>query len=575
MFNYEHWGSALLILLAFTLNLLLFLLPGFAAAVILATRRRVTPVYLLMVVIATTATLGYASFWIFFGSKVAGKIFTFLVYGLALFLTGRNFVKARQTVSTAIRKIATPFLFVLLAGICYVSLFYLFGDPNRDEAGLANARFFEEGQAGDNIIPLIFAGRIYAHEPVRPFCCGDWLSSDRPPLQVGIFLLERPLRIVSIGLHYQLLATALQCLWICGVWCLLTVLGASPCRVRQVIPLLICSGFLFYNSVYTWPKLLASACILFLFSIAIDVIRTGRPLTRFQTTLAALCFGLALMAHPGSVFSLPAFGVVCLHYRRLFPVRKVGLALPIVLVFSLPWSAYQKFVDPPGNRLLKMHLAGEPSVDGRSTWQGITDAYGGHSWREILQFKLSNVAKLFGEEPLDALGLPPPFERSTVVRSRVAQREWVWNDIGVLNTGWVGIVWLLLQRRKRSVAVPYSSWLLAASIFNLIVWSVVMFGPGATLARHSSYADMVLLSIGLCGYLLTLPSVVAFAVFALELWNLVVVWALFPPVAGFPQGVTIEAPFLLSGSIALGVLIWVFARACFDCDASEHGCTVS
>jgi len=34
------------------------------------------------------------------------------------------------------------------------------------------------------------------------------------------------------------------------------------------------------------------------------------------------------------------------------------MALAIVVVFYLPWSAYQKYVDPPGNRLLKIHLAG-------------------------------------------------------------------------------------------------------------------------------------------------------------------------------------------------------------------------
>jgi len=571
MFNYQHWGLAFLILLAFTLNLLLFLLPGFAAVILLATRRSVKPVYRVIVVTATTATLGYASFWIFFANRVAGKVFTFAIYGLTLFCIGRSFFKTRQMV-LGFQQIATPFLLTLLAGICYVSLFYLFGDPHNDEAGLANARFFEEGQAGDNIIPLIFAGRIYAHEPVRPFCCGDWLSSDRPPLQAGIFLLERPLRIVSIGLHYQLLATALQCLWVCGVWCLLTVLEASGHRIRQVIVILICSGFFFYNSVYTWPKLLAAACILFLLSILLDVICSGRPATRFQMILAGVCLGLAMMAHPGSVFSLPALSVICLRYRRLFSVRETGLVLPVVLVFSLPWSAYQKFVDPPGNRLLKMHLAGEPSVDSRSTWQGITDAYRSHSWREILQFKLSNLATLFGGEPLEVLD--PGFRRSAIVNSRVAQWEWVWNDIGVLNIGWLGAAWLLFHRRKHSTAVPCSLWFLAVSILNLVVWCAVMFGPNGTLARHSSYADIILLSIGLCGYLFTLPSVIALAVFVLELWNLVAVWAFFPPVAGFPQGAKVEMPFLFSGSIALGILIWIFAETCFRRDASEQGCTL-
>ena len=576
MFNDQHSLSALHILFAFTLNLGLLLLPGFPLAAWLGARRKAAPVYLVIAVITTTAALGYVSFWIFFASRLAGKIFTFSIYGLALLSTIHSFLQ-RGRGRQVVRQIAAPFLFVLLAGILDVSLFYLFGDPHHYEAGLANARFFEEDQPGDNIIPLLFAGRIYAHEPVRPFCCGDWLSSDRPPLQAGLFLLERPLRIVSIGYHYQLLATALQCFWVCGVWCLLTVLGAPDSRIRQVLVLLICSGFFFYNSVYTWPKLLAAAFLLFLAGILLDVIRLNCPATRFQIILAATCLGLALMAHPGGIFSLPALGLVLLRYRRLFSASDAGLALLIVLAFVLPWSAYQKLVDPPGNRLLKMHLAGEPAVDSRSTWQAITDAYRRHGWRELMQFKLSNVKELFGDKPLDAFGLNSfrfhqgvYLQRGTIVNSRVAQREWIWNDLGFLNVGWIAAIWLLLQRRKKSPSpVPYSGWLLAAAIFNLMVWSAVMFGPSATLARHSSYADLILLSIGLCGYLLRLPPVVVFAVFILEIWNLLVVWAWFPPVRGFSQGVSVEIPFFVSGNIVLGVFVWMLARAYFKARPSS------
>lgn len=572
MFNYQHWLLALLLLFAFSLNWVLFLLPGCAAAVFLGARRKVAPVYLVILVITTTATLGYSSFWIFFASRTAGKIFTFFIYIPALLVSARRLLQPGYGREVA-RQAAVPFLLALLIGICYVSLFYLFGDPHHDEAGLANARFFEEGQAGDNIIPLIFAGRIYGHEPLHPFCCGDWLSSDRPPLQAGLFLLLRPLRIVPIGLDYQLLATALQCSWVCGAWCLLTVLGTSRRYIKQIIVILACSGFFFYNSVYPWPKLLAAACILFLASVLCDIIRTGSPPDRFQTVLAAVCLGLAFMAHPGSVFSMPAFALIFWRYRRLFPALKIGLAICIVLAFILPWSAYQKFVDPPGNRLVKMHLAGLYSVDSRSLRQSITDAYRVRGWREILKLKWSNLTELFGEQPLRVLGLNSfQLRRSEIMKLRIAQREWVWDDIGLLNVGWLGILWMFLKLRRGTPGVPYSGRLLAAPVLNLVVWSLVMFGPEATLARHSSYADLILLSLGLCGYLLTLPAMVVFFVLILELWNLLAVWTWFPPVTSFPQQAKIEVPFLLSGALALGALLWILVRAFRDCDNPEHQC---
>jgi hypothetical protein len=564
MLNYQHWGPAFFLLFAFALNFALILLPGFAVAVTLGSRRQITPVYRVIVMMATTATLGYASFWLFFISRPAGKLFTFLVYGLALF----SFFRIRK----AIRQAAAPFLLALLAGFCYLSVLYLFGDPKHQEAGLAGARFFETVEPGDNIIPLLFAEKVYNHEPLRPFCCEGALSSDRPPLQAGIFLLEQPLRLTGVGLHYQLLGTALQCLWVCGAWCLLTALGATQRRIRQVIVILTCSGFFFYNSVYVWPKLLTAAYMLCAFSIVCDVIRTRTPATGFQTSLAALCLGLALTAHPGSMFSLPAFSLLLLRYRQLFTLRQAGLALGIVLAFYLPWSAYQRIVDPPGNYLLKVHLAGQLSLDSRSTWQAIADAYRERSRREILSHKLSNIGTLFGGDPW-AVFVPSRLRYNGIASSRAAQRGWIWSGLGLLNVGWLGMVWLLF-RRKHFPAVPYSPWLLAGAIFNLIVWSAVLFGPGGTGTPHSSYTDIVLLSIGLCGYLLALPPVFVFAVFALQIWNFIVVWALFPPVSNFPPGTTIEVPFLVSGTLALGALIWIFTRACLHCEPPAQGCTL-
>src|SRR6185437_11790146 len=170
---------------------------------------------------------------------------------------------------------------------------------------------------GDNLIPFIFAERIYDRQPLKPFCCGDWLSSDRPPLQAGIFLLQRPLRFFgNTGLQYQLLGAALQCLWLCGAWAFLKSLGAPSHRITQALGFLIFSGFLFYNSVYVWPKLLSATFILFTFSIAIAVITKGRRITLFETMLAATSFSLAIVAHPGSIFSAPALLALLIWKRK-------------------------------------------------------------------------------------------------------------------------------------------------------------------------------------------------------------------------------------------------------------------
>jgi hypothetical protein len=53
-----------------------------------------------------------------------------------------------------------------------------------------------------------------------------------------------------------------------------------------------------------------------------------------------------------------------------------------------------------------------------------------------------------------------------------------------------------------------------------------MFGPGATVTTHSSYADILLLSVGLLGWILTLPRYAVAVVFLLQAVNLLVVWVL-------------------------------------------------
>jgi hypothetical protein len=545
----------------------LFLLPGFAAASLLTAKRRppIAPIYLVIIVVIIGATFGYLSFWAFFFSKGLGKFLTFAVYAVSVGVIVLPSVSLRAAIKATAKLIAEPVCYATVAGLCYISFYFLFTDPFTPGIGYASDRFFLEMLPGDNVIPLIFADRIYRREPVRPFCCGDWLSSDRPPLQTGIVLLERPLPILlNTELNYQLLSSALQCLWICGVWCLLKSLGTPSLRIRQVIGFLIFSGFLFYNSLYTWPKLLAAACILFLLSILFELVRANRPLTDFETLLAAVCLGLSLMAHPGSTFSLPTFGILFLRFRRLFTLRQVAVALLIVVGFYAPWFAYQKFVDPPGDRLLKMHFGGIVPLDSRTAWEGIRDSYHSHTWSELARYKWSNLTMLAGHKFFDSYGLTDfkggQIDHSATEESRIAQRHFMWNAVGLANFGWLAGLFLLMKRPRTQLAIPFSGWLMAAAMVNLIFWSLITFGPDETQTAHSSYSDILLLSIGLLSFVLTLPRIFYLLLFAWQLFNFWVVWVWSQP-ARILQPSLFQAPMFVMGvALAAGVLWWTLRR---------------
>ncbi len=502
----------------YALDLLLFLLPGFAVTLWLAARRSCSATRALMLTIVTSATLGYIAFWVYFGSRLAGRIFSWSIIAgsVCVVLALLRHPPASRELARGMR---VPFGYVLITGIFYSCLLFLSKDPFTTGAEYANDRFFRETRPGDNQIPLIFAERIYARQPLRPFCCNDWLSSDRPPLQAGILLLQRPLKpFGNVRLNYELLGIGLQCLWISGVWVLLESIRAPARRMNVVLAFLIFSGFWFYNSVYVWPKLLAATFVLFALSILLQIAVERRAPTWFETALTGLSFGLAIMAHPGSVFSVPGLALVAIWNRRFLSPAKILAGVLTLGLFVAPWIAYQKLYDPPGNRLLKMHLAGVGPIDSRSTWQAIKDRYGGLDAKAILTYKWANLKTLVG---------PHPFLVGRSEPSRVAQREYVWNALGILNVGWVVAAFCLVRRRV--AALPHSGLLLGIALLNLLVWSLVLIGPGYTLTEHGSYADLLLLSIGLLGFLLLLPRTLIWGFLSLQALNLFAVWVFVTP----------------------------------------------
>src|SRR5438067_202 len=157
-------------------------------------RREISPAQSMISVAATSATLGYLAFWIYFESKQVGKIFSFVSVVIAAITSILALIRSPRPRALA-RTLAVPLGYTAVVGICYISLFYLFSDPLKSGADLAGWRFFTGLRPGDNLIALIFASKIFEGEPLKPFCCGAWLSSDRPPLQAGIFLFQLPFKI--------------------------------------------------------------------------------------------------------------------------------------------------------------------------------------------------------------------------------------------------------------------------------------------------------------------------------------------------------------------------------------------
>ena len=536
-----------------------FLGPGLAVVLRVGSTRELRPTYAIAVVFACGGVLGYIAFWLYFANKSAGRTFSYIVAGTSFLLLAKLLLTDARSRNLA-RQLSPPFAYLAVVGACYLSILFAVADPFPVGQDLMDWRFFASVRPGDNIIPWLFASKIYLRQPLIPFCCGDWLSSDRPPLQAGIFLLFWPLKAFArAGLYYQLLSTGLQCSWVCAVWVFLRTLGASHRRIVQTLGLLIPSVFLFYNSVYTWPKLLAASFILFAASVCLTAIIEARALNVAEILLSSSCVGLATMAHPGSLFSLPLFGLFVASKRRL-SWRGLLLAALIIACFAIPWKLYQKYVDPPGNRLMKLHLAGVIPADSRSTWQAVRDSYGKLTIKQVLTFKWENVVYMLGPESMSGVGLQGfHFDRGIRVNpgaletARVAQRDYIWNAIGFLNTGWLAAIFVLLSRRP--AAIPYARWVLLAGVANLLLWCLIIFGPAGTPVAHSSYADILLVMLGLSGFLLALPRWVPLSVMGLQILNVLFVWLPFRPVSPIFRTVT-QWPLVVFAALLGLSLMW-------------------
>ena len=181
-------GAELELLALLARHLVLTALPA-ALAVFVAMRRGLRDVPLLLcVALAASGGAAMLSFWAFWADPLLGQAAAFLlvlgsVQGIVL-------CRPDRLDRALLRELATPLALWALAAAFVVFLGFLYGSAD-GPLTLTNTRF-SHPLPDDNQIPLYFADWYFdhGHSPVPP-PFADWLSSDRPPLQVGYVLAQR------------------------------------------------------------------------------------------------------------------------------------------------------------------------------------------------------------------------------------------------------------------------------------------------------------------------------------------------------------------------------------------------
>ncbi|MBS0663742.1 MAG: hypothetical protein JSR48_10800 [Verrucomicrobia bacterium] len=384
-------------------------------------------------------------------------------------------------------------------GLFYLALLYL-PELHREPEWQSQVRFLYEFPIDANL-PKMLGDRVYDGTPPKPFLPeAGWLSSDRPPLQAGLYLVARPWGDalgLPPGLLYQCVGTLAQLCWLPALWLLGRRLGFAPGRCAALVLLATASGLLLFNGTYVWPKLLAAGYALV---AAILLLDRSAPRSAPVVALAGACAGLAWLAHGAVAFTLVPLAAMLL-LPGLFPGwRAVALGAAAFALVIAPWSAYQTFYDPPANRLLKWHLAGAIDVDQRTTWQALRDGYAGLSREALVANKRANYGTLFNGSfrPAFDVFTTPAYGR------KVDEFFYVFRSLGVLNLAWLLAPLAWLVRRERPGGLLGA--LLAVTALTLVFWPAAMFIPASTILHQSSYAMM----LGLLGLaivlLLRLPA---------------------------------------------------------------------
>lgn len=384
--------------LILVLHLVLTALPGVAAA-LLGARLGVRSVPVLLAIgMAATGAVALLAFWLYYADPLVGESFSYLaVFGPAA-LSGWLLYE-RRLPGELLRQLAPPLGLWALGSLFLVFLGFIHGGADTP-LSTAASRFIGPLPA-DNDIPAFFAEWFYrhGHDATPPVFPGEWLSSDRPPLQVGYALSQYPFGWDEDKLHYQVLAVALQQLWIVGLWALL--LAARVGRVTRALTMVtvLVSGLAIVNGFYVWPKMLPAALLLVAAALVLTPLWDELRRSLWGAGLVAGLCALAMLAHGGSVFGIIPLALVAA-YRGLPDWRWIGVAALVGIALMAPWSAYQKYADPPGNRLVKWTLAGVVEIDDRGTLETLGDAYGEAGFEGALHNKGQNFVTMVGGGPM-------------------------------------------------------------------------------------------------------------------------------------------------------------------------------
>jgi hypothetical protein len=531
------------------------------AATLLAMRAGVRDLPILLGIALVGSGAGaMLAFWAYYADPIVGEVVSFLlVLGSIQAIAWAWYAGLDRAL---LRRLALPAALWALAAAFVVFLGFVHG--GQEEPLITAATRFSHPLPGDNEIPRHFADWFFEHgHDGAPPPYFDWLSSDRPPLQIGYVLAQRPFGWDDAGLHYQVLAVIVQQFWIVGIWAVLCAARVGRAARGLAIFAAMVSDVAILHGFFVWPKLIAAAFLLGALALVISPrwleLRRSPAL---GALFAALC-ALSLLAHGASTFLLlPLLAFAA--WRAVPSPRWLGIAATVALAMLGPWVAYQRFADPPGDRLLKWQLGGSLEITDGGALETIADGYGEAGVGGTLENKWRNLETIagvretrkgvdFAVDSIDAGNLG-----DAVAAIRIPRFFALLPLLGIFLVAPIAMAVAWLRRKPDGPEWRFAVASLCFCTVATLFWALLMFG-GTESAALVHVGSLALPLLAICACVVGLWVVSARLAITVVAVNTIAVLVLYVPSLTPPAGTSYSALSALLAAVALagfGLLCW-------------------
>lgn len=336
------------------------------------------------------ALVGYLLFFFYYFLRPIAEIIVFALLLSGIVLERQNFRKFLSHPTLFLLRRPTFLWWLFISGFFWTVL------NAQNTISLlfqANYRFSPASWSVDNQLPIIIAAALSEGKSLVGLL-GDWQVSDRPPALAGLltpfhqffrwFFSNQNTSQLG-GWLTHLVGICVMASWVFPIWECLRRAGLSGKMRGYAVSILTISPFVFFNTIYIWPKML-SGSLAFVGWLFLDRLR-AKSFSWRESVGLGLSFGLALMCHGSIFFGLSAIALLCL--TRFFKNKWQALLLSAFISFTVltPWLIFVKKVDPPGNALTKLTFAGTFGFreKNKSLFQTVKEAYKNdtfNKWRE-------------------------------------------------------------------------------------------------------------------------------------------------------------------------------------------------